>query len=261
MSRDVLKILGFCALVCAICSVFVGSAAVGLKDLQEENKVLDRQKKVLSVAGLIKEGEKLTADEVKERFSKNITATVIDLKTGADAPGVDAATFDQRKVSRDPATSDAAIPNAAKVMRLPKQAIVYRVAPESGGSLIIPIEGKGLWSTLFGFLALEPDLNTVKGITFYEHGETPGLGGEIDNPKWKALWPGRKAFNENFEPIISVVKGVAGSVEADPTHVDGLSGATITCRGVTGLVQLWLGDQGYGPYIKRLRGALGGEHG
>jgi Na+-transporting NADH:ubiquinone oxidoreductase subunit C len=261
MSREVLKILGFCALVCAICSVFVGGAAVGLKDLQEENKILDRQKKVLTVAGLIKDGEKLTPDQVKERFSKNITATVIDMKTGADAEGVDVATFDQRKVSRDVTTSIAAAPNPAKVMRLPKQAIVYQVAADAGGSLIIPIEGKGLWSTLYGFLALEPDLTTVKGITFYEHGETPGLGGEIDNPKWKALWPGRKAFDENFEPTISVIKGVAGSVTDDPTHIDGLSGATITCRGVTALVQLWLGDQGYGPYIKRLRGALGGEHG
>jgi len=119
--------------------------------------------------------------------------------------------------------------------------------------VVLPVEGKGLWSTLYGFLALDKDVNTIKGLTFYQHGETPGLGGEVDNPKWKALWPGRKAFGDDGQPKIAVIKGQAGPVAEDPYQVDGLSGATITARGVSHLVQFWLGTHGFGPYLKQFK--------
>jgi Na+-transporting NADH:ubiquinone oxidoreductase subunit C len=116
----------------------------------------------------------------------------------------------------------------------------------------------GLWSTLYGYLALEPDARTIQGLTFYKHGETPGLGGEVDNPRWKALWPGRLASDEDGTPKIAVVKGRAGSVSEDPYHVDGLSGATITSNGVTNLMHFWLGKNGFGPYLDKQR-AQGGS--
>ena len=95
--------------------------------------------------------------------------------------------------------------------RLPNKAVVYqRVDDGDVLAIILPVEGKGLWSTLYGFIALAPDTRTIEGITFYEHGETPGLGGEVDNPSWKALWPGRKAFDEDWEPAIEVIKGLPG---------------------------------------------------
>jgi len=100
---------------------------------------------------------------------------------------------------------------------------------------------------------MDKDTTTIRGLTFYAHGETPGLGGEVDNPRWKALWPGRKAFDENWKPDIRVIKGQAGSPETDPHHVDGLSGATLTSRGVTNLLLFWLGDQGFGPYLQQFR--------
>ena len=99
--------------------------------------------------------------------------------------------------------------------------------------LIMPIEGKGLWSTLYGFLSLDADMNTVRGITFYKHGETPGLGGEVDNPNWKALWNERQAFDADGSVEISVIKGRAGPASEDPHRVDGLSGATLTSKGVS----------------------------
>jgi len=117
--------------------------------------------------------------------------------------------------------------------------------------MILPIEGKGLWSTLYGFLALDADARTIRGITFYQHGETPGLGGEVDNPGWKARWAGRQAFDEQGEVRIEVLKKEAGPPEEDPYHVDGLSGATITSRGVNELVRFWLGPNGFKPYIER----------
>jgi Na+-transporting NADH:ubiquinone oxidoreductase subunit C len=179
---------------------------------------------------------------------------VIDLATGETVPDVDPATFDQLRAAKNPETSSPAPPNRANVRRLPDNALVYKVLGEEGGieAVVLPIEGYGLWSTLYGFIALEDDLDTVRGITFYQHGETPGLGGEVDNPRWKSRWVGRKAFDENGLPIIEVIKGVAGPPQEDPYEVDGLSGATLTARGVTHLVRFWLGKSGFGPYLEKL---------
>jgi len=117
----------------------------------------------------------------------------------------------------------------------------------------VPISGYGLWSTLYGFLALEADLNTVKGITFYEHGETPGLGGEVDNPRWKSQWPGKQVYRDD-EAAIALAKGAVDKQSPDaPWRVDGLSGATLTARGVTNLVQFWLGEQGFKPFLDNLK--------
>jgi Na+-transporting NADH:ubiquinone oxidoreductase subunit C len=145
--------------------------------------------------------------------------------------------------------------NSAQVKRLPNQALVHRLEDESGklDMLILPVEGKGLWSTLYGFLALDADMNTIEGITFYQHGETMGLGGEVDNPNWKALWKERKALNDQGDVEIAVIKGRAGPAAEDPHEIDGLSGATMTSKGVSNLVQFWLGENGFGPYLARVR--------
>jgi Na+-transporting NADH:ubiquinone oxidoreductase subunit C len=118
--------------------------------------------------------------------------------------------------------------------------------------VVLPVQGYGLWSTLYGFLALEADLRTIRGITFYEHGETPGLGGEVDNPRWKSRWVGRLALDDQGEPKIEVIKGPAGPPQEDPYRVDGLSGATLTARGVTNLVHFWLSSDIFGTYLDRL---------
>jgi Na+-transporting NADH:ubiquinone oxidoreductase subunit C len=141
---------------------------------------------------------------------------------------------------------------------VPENILVDEVRDDSGAleMVILPIWGKGLWSTLYGFLALDSDLRTISGITFYDHKETPGLGGEVDNPRWKSLWRGRQAFDETGEVAIEVIKGRAGPPDEDPYLVDGLTGATITSRGVGNFVQFWLGEAGYGPYLDRLRGEI-----
>jgi len=246
--------LGFAAAVCGVCSIFVAGSAVLLKEKQETNKVLYRYEKVLNVAGLVQPGETLTAAEITKRFEDNIEQRIVELDTGKYAESIDAKTFDQRATAKDPATSEAAPPNPAKVLRIPKYASVYHVMEgDTVRKLIIPIEGKGLWSTLYGFLALESDAQTVSGITYYEHGETPGLGGEVDNPKWKALWPGRKIFDEKGEVAIEVIKGQAGPADKAPFKVDGLSGATLTSRGVTYMIQFWLGPDAFEPYLENFR--------
>ncbi len=132
--------------------------------------------------------------------------------------------------------------------------VVYIVVEEGKTSkFILPIYGRGLWSTMYGFMALDRDLKTIRGFTFYEHGETPGLGGEVDNPRWKATWEGKRAFDDEWNLKIQVIKGRVDSSSSEAIYqVDGLSGSTITTRGVNNLVRFWLGEDGYGPFLKKL---------
>ena len=244
----------FAGAVCVLCAIVVSSSAVSLSERQQINATLDKQKNVLLAAGLASEAEKLGAEEIQQRFG-NIQALAIDLRTGEPAPDIDPSSFDQRKAAADPETSRAAPPNASIIKRLPNHAVIYHVLGDAGEvkMIVLPIEGYGLWSTLYGFLALDADTKTIRGLTYYLHGETPGLGGEVDNPHWKSLWPGRMAFDDSGQPAITVIKGQAGSPDQDPHQVDGLSGATITSRGVTNMLQFWLGEDGFGPYLEKFR--------
>jgi Na+-transporting NADH:ubiquinone oxidoreductase subunit C len=245
--------LWFCTAVCVVSAVCVSLTAVMLKPRQDANAAQDKMRNVLVAAGLAEEGETLSSDQIDARFAP-IRQVVIDLETGEETD-VDPSGFDQMKAATDPATSRPAPVNRAKVKRLPNQALVYRLEEQDGdlSLLILPVEGKGLWSTLYGFISLDSDMSTIRGITFYKHGETPGLGGEVDNPNWKALWNERQAFDEDGNVDIAVIKGRAGPPSEDPHRVDGLSGATLTSVGVSELVRFWLGENGFGPYINKVR--------
>jgi len=245
------RIIAFASITCLICGFFVASAAVALKDKQVENEKLDRKKQVLAVAGI--DISNVTATQVDELFKSRIVPKLVDLQKDGCA-GEDPVTFDQLKAVKIPGKFHAApAGNKAKVQVKPNCATVYQVTKsatdQSVENYIVPVEGKGLWSTLYGFIALNASLDAVSGITFYKHAETSGLGGEVDNPKWKASWKGKKPFNANFDVDFKVVKGMA----QNDHQVDGLSGATLTSNGVTYLVNFWLGNDGFGPYLKSLK--------
>jgi len=256
MARGKLYIVLFATAVCGVFSVVVSLAAVTLKDKQDANRKLDRQGNVLRVAGLIDANTKLTVPRAEELFDKYIDAQMVDLEKGIVLEGEDALAYDQNKALGDPSQSRKAPNNKAKIQRLPNKVVVYLVEKDGKlDSVVLPVEGKGLWSTMYGYLALESDLKTVKGVTFYQHGETPGLGGEIDNQRWKDSWVGKVVFDDQGKPVFHLKKGLAG----DDVHaVDGLSGATLTANGVTELVRFWTGDNGFGPYLKQLSSSLTG---
>ncbi len=246
----------FATAVCVVCALLVAVAAVGLHDRQEANALLYRQKNVLLAAGLVKPGEDLPAKELLKIFDDNIRVRLVDLASGELVPAdkQDAKTYDQRKARSDPAQSRPAPPNSAGVARLPNDATVYFVMKGDAVRLVVlPIEGAGMWGALYGFIALEPDGNTVRGLTWYEQKETPGLGGEISNPKWQALWDGRKVYDAKWEPKLVLVKGQAGPPAQDPHHVDALSGATITSNSVSRLMTFWMSNDGWGIFLKRFR--------
>ncbi|MFT5089424.1 MAG: Na+-transporting NADH:ubiquinone oxidoreductase subunit C [Candidatus Latescibacterota bacterium] len=257
MAKDTVgKTFGVALAVCLVCSVLVSAAAVSLRPTQAVNKALDKKRNILMAAGLIKPGESAGADRVNELFG-NIEERVIDLSTGAYTD-VKPSDFDGRKAAVDPAQS-LTIPAAKDFAGIKRRANLSDVYLVSDGKrirkVILPINGKGLWSTLYGFIALDSkDLNTIRGLVYYEHGETPGLGGEVDNPNWKALWDGKKAFGKDGEVRIEVIKGqVVPGNPAAQHQVDGLSGATITARGVKDMLKYWLGEEGFAPYLGKLR--------
>jgi len=260
MARDsVGQTLTVATILCVVCSVLVASAAVGLRSRQEANKAQDQMKNVLIAAGLF-DASKNTAADVNIIFEQRIDKVLIDLETGepTDAEVVDPATYDQREAARKPELSAPVQPagGLGGIKTREKYAFVYQVKNDSDQieQVVLPVYGRGLWSTLYGFIAVSNDGSTVRGITFYEHGETPGLGGEVDNPRWKALWNGKQLFDETGQVEIEVIKGV---VVAETTiakyQIDGLSGATITSNGVSQLIRYWVGPDGFGPLLEKLR--------
>jgi Na+-transporting NADH:ubiquinone oxidoreductase subunit C len=251
-SQDSTKKIVLVALsLCLVCSVIVSTAAVLLKPAQEANKSLDKKRNILQAAGM------LQADlSIDEQFAQ-ITAKVVDLRTGKYTDEVDPESFNQRKAAKDPSQSEklSADADLAKISRREDYAIVYLVQTDSGDldKIILPVHGYGLWSTLYGFLALEADGNTVAGMGFYEHAETPGLGGEVDNPRWKGVWPGKQVYRDG-EVSIGLIKGPVDTASPDADwQIDGLSGATLTARGVSNLMHFWLGEDGFQPFLSNLK--------
>lgn len=249
-SRKKTYIVAF--VLCLICSIAVSAAAVLLKPVQDKNKQLDKQKNIVAIAQLAQEGQ-----SVSDAF-KQVEAKVVDLQTGEYAEGIDPKTFDARAAAVDPKQNVVLSKDQdlASIKRRAKYATVYLVKDQAGKlqKIILPVHGYGLWSTLYGFLALQGDANTVVGLGFYEHAETPGLGGEVDNPEWKAKWIGKKIIDEQGKVAIHVTKSPVA--ESDPRaayEIDALSGATLTSNGVNNLVHFWLGADGFGPYLQKLR--------
>ncbi|SFB16591.1 Na(+)-translocating NADH-quinone reductase subunit C [Azotobacter beijerinckii] len=253
--ESTVRTLAVALVVCLVCSVFVAGAAVALKSTQIENKELDKQRSILAIAGL---GDAdLSGKQVKALYKERIVAKVVDLESGTFSDAQDVNTFDPLKAAKDPKLSDT-LPgeqDIASIKRRERFTTVYLVEKDGQlDTLILPVRGYGLWSTLYGFMALKGDLNTVVGMGFYQHAETPGLGGEVDNPKWKALWPGKTLFDEDGKLAVDIVKGNVDSQSPKATHqVDGLAGATLTSNGVENLLRFWLGQKGFGPFIANLR--------
>lgn len=242
-------------LLCLVCSVIVSTAAVMLKPAQVANKAKDFKVNILKAGGLYEQG--VADGKTPDEMFDNVTTKLVDLKTGKYTDAVDVDSYDQRKAGKDPQLSDALSSenDLAKISSREKYAKVYLILNgDQVEKVILPIKGYGLWSTMYGFLSLESDFNTVSGLTFYEHGETPGLGGEIDNPSWKALWSGKKVYGENQQVDLTVIKGKVGSNTANPEYkIDGLSGATLTSNGVANLVKFWMGDMGYSKFLTNLK--------
>ena len=256
--------------VCLVCSFLVSSAAVGLKSLQTKNADQDKKKNILQAAGFT-DDDIDEAGGVFELFDAKVDPIIIQLESGKQE-GIETIVdfsetdkinsvedalknYDQIEAAKkkhaglfrnfESKKDDIAGISAAELW-----SHVYMIKGDDGGieKYVFPIRGKGLWSILKGFVAVESDFQTIAGLTYYEHAETPGLGGEVDNVNWKAKWVGKAIYGDDGKVAIQVIKGIADPGEN--FQVDGLSGATITSRGVTNMLQFWLGPEGFGPFIE-----------
>jgi Na+-transporting NADH:ubiquinone oxidoreductase subunit C len=236
--------VGIVIAVCLACSIVVSSAAVGLRSLQQTNENLDKQTNILEAAGLLEQSN----GDIGGTFDKFVEEKYVDLDSGSyvDKPE-GSEVYDMYKAAKVEATSVKVEGSNVGFQRRANVASVYLVKDDSGdvSRIIMPIHGSGLWDLMYGFLAVDKDGNTVREVVYYQQKETPGLGGEVLNPAWKAKWDGKKLF-KGKELAIKVKKNASAD---DLYAVDALSGATLTSNGIQNTLTYWLGENGFGPYL------------
>lgn len=247
------KTLGVVLLLCLICSIVVAGTAVGLRERQRQQQQLDQQRTILQVAGLL--SPEMTPAQITTTFHQRLQPRLVDLVSGefiVEEKGL----LDSQTADRLPEQSTAltAEEDTAHIQRRANQQRIYLLLQPSGKieSVILPLYGNGLWAMMYAFIAIRVDGSTVQGLSYYQHGETPGLGGEVDNPLWRQQWIGKQLFNAQDQLAIQLKKGSTN--QADPHAVDALSGATLTTKGVQGTLNFWLGPLGYGPFLAKIRG-------
>lgn len=226
---------GFAMVVCVVCSLALSLVSEGLRPQKEINVALDIKKNILKAVALRDPiPEKATSKDILAIYNEKIKEIVID-PSGNVVSG---------KTPADIKGGNQLFP-----------VYIYQEGDVTV-AYAFPIVGKGLWSTLYGYLSLEPDAKTVRGITYYQHGETPGLGAEIEkdwfqnNFKGKSIWDSAK---EELWPV-AVIKGKVQdqkSGDAANHFVDGISGATMTAKGVTEMLAREI--RKYEPYFSKIR--------
>jgi Na+-transporting NADH:ubiquinone oxidoreductase subunit C len=235
------------------CSALVATAAVGLGPLQEANRSVDKKKNILNAAGIYQKNQ-----PIEDQFSV-IDTRIIELATGefvADqASGSNTSSQMSPAVAMDASRELSRDEDIAGIRELEKYSYVYLVKNNDQiDQVVLPVRGKGLWSTMYAYVALDSDMTTVRGVSFYEHGETPGLGGEVENPRWQSGWRNKKVYTADGEVEFSVVKSSSESSPEEAAYqVDGLSGATLTSQGVETLMQFWFGEHGYRPFFNQIK--------
>lgn len=235
--------LGFATAVCVGCSLLVGGAALSLQEQQALNVERDLKGSVLEALDIRPEGGEATGEWVDQAYGERVQVQVIDASGAVQA---DKSLADVEAAALAVKGSD----NAPALI-----AVYARKDGDKVGAYALPLNGVGLWGPISGYLALNPDAQSVLGATFFAPKETPGLGAEITQPKFKDQWAGKKVVDGGKPRAIRVVKGeakIACPGAAVDYCVDGVSGATITGDGVDKMVAEALTT--YEPYLKSLRG-------
>jgi Na+-transporting NADH:ubiquinone oxidoreductase subunit C len=241
-----LAVVGF---VCFACSLLVSTSAVLLRPYQQQNRAAERARLIREILGDVPGLEEF----VEGLGSIRVETRLVELESGAFVEDGDPDAFDARAAAEDPERSRAVPPerDLAGLGHIARGAVVHLVLEGARVELVVlPVHGEGFVSTLNGYLALDGDLNSIRSLVFFEHAETPGLGAQIEDPRWLAKWRGKLARDAEGRIRIRVAPG---AVAPDAVHeVDGITGATYTGEGVTNLLQFWLGEDGFGPFLRRL---------
>jgi Na+-transporting NADH:ubiquinone oxidoreductase subunit C len=257
MARDTpLRALLTVVLTAAVCSFFVSASVVMLRPIQLNNELLKRSGNVLVLTGLLPPGEQPEDEQMLDLF-KSLDARVIDIDTATASTALDPWTFDARAAATDPELS-VAVPagqDPASLGRRSRYQTLYLVWKDGKlDRVVMPIRGAGMWSMIYGYIALEADLNTIAGMVIYEQNETPGLGDMIAKPFWQSKWTGKRLYDEEGDMLFRVAEGpVQAGASGAEYEVDALTGATITANAVTAMMRYWFGPAAYGPLLKKWR--------
>jgi Na+-transporting NADH:ubiquinone oxidoreductase subunit C len=244
-------------LTALVCSSFVSAAVVVFRPMQMNNKMIERSRNIIKLTGLVEEDVKPSEEEMLELY-RGMDVRILDIDQADYNEDLDPLTFDARRAVNNPELGVDIPPDQdqASLGRRSRYMPIYRVVDESGQlqRLILPVHGAGMWSTIYGYVALESDLNTIAAVTFYEQNETPGLGDQIMRPEWQAKWVGRRIYDEAGDLRFAINHG---KVEPGSStwlyEVDALTGATVTADAVTSLIHYWFGPNGYRDYLDKLR--------
>jgi len=257
MARDTpLRALVTLVLTATVCSFFVSASVVLLRPIQLNNELLKRSGNVLVLTGLLPPGGQVDDEQLLDLF-KGLDARVIDIDEAAPATDIDPWTFDARAAASDPELG-VAIPagkDPASLGRRSRFETLYLVWKDGGlDRVVLPVRGAGMWSMIYGYIAVEADFNTIAGMVIYEQNETPGLGDMIAKPYWQSKWVGKKLYDDEGDMLFRVAEGPvqAGAAGAE-YEVDALTGATITANAVTAMMRYWFGPGAYGPLLKHWR--------
>ena len=251
-----LKALIVVLAVSLVCSILVSSASIILKPIKLLNQKVERSRHIVALTGLVPADKKLSNDEILQAIEQ-LDIRVININTGKFDDNIDPEKFDARAAANNPELSVEISPDndPARLGRRAQHALVYLVwNGDELKRIILPIHGQGMWSTLYGMLALEADFNTIGAVTFYEQAETAGLGDRITQPDWQVKWQGRQLFNKQGEVVFRVASGPVDKSSTAALHqVDAISGATVTAVSVTRLVEFWFGPDGYLSFLNNLK--------
>ncbi|MDF0533964.1 Na(+)-translocating NADH-quinone reductase subunit C [Shewanella sp. A32] len=238
----------FTIVLCLLCSFMITGTAGVLKERKLAKQRNELMQNVLLAADIPSDNSNF-----KTLFGSRVIPMLVTLADGQRLPQDDLLDYDERMAAINPQSSSKIAKDIARIKTRANQIRIFRVDDAQGKlqSWVLPIYGKGLWSIIYGFIGLTPDLNTVEAVVFYEHGETPGIGDFINHQDWRQKWHGKQLFDANGKLALKIVKG--GAKAGDLNGIDGVSGATRTGAGVQNMISFWFGDEGFTPLLAKLK--------
>jgi Na+-transporting NADH:ubiquinone oxidoreductase subunit C len=213
----------------AIVAFVLSSAALFLQPIQERNAEIEKKRNILASVGI-----EATEVDAEAQYSKYVTRSFVINNKAEEVDGIDAFEVEVKKEQRKP---------------IDEQVFPIFIATFDDGhtSYIIPLEGKGLWGPIFGYLSLKEDLRTINGVNFDHKSETPGLGAEINTTAFESQFIGKQLFKDDQFTGILVQKG--GAAPGDMHAVDAISGGTITSKALEAMIYNCLTN--YVDYLKK----------
>lgn len=226
-------IVFYAAVLTIVCGGLLAFASQSLKPLQDANVELERKQNILATVMEVKKG-----DDVNAIYSAKVKESVIDfqgnVKEGVKATDVDVAKEYKKKPEE---------------RLLPVYEFRSESDPTKIDNVVLPVYGFGLWNDIWGFMALKSDLNTIQGVKFQHKGETPGLGARIESEEIQDRYKGKSIFDGDVLVSAVLQKGEGNDYSNDPHKVDGMSGATLTAKGVNNMFMDYLTC--YKSYLKK----------